>query len=85
MTKKESGKPCKNAPHCDGLVGPRSKLKECVNCRARLLTWLKRPIIDILRYATELKKRTARMDEVSDDRGIEYKPTYRASGRRIRR
>lgn len=82
---KKSGQtqPCKNAPNCDGevRVGARGRdgdaILECKNCRARLLSWLKRKPWNVLAYVTELRKRTTRMEDVRKKRDIKFEPTYR--------
>lgn len=85
MNKKDEGTrvPCKNGPECDGEVSSTARsrdgtrIEECRNCRSRTLTWLKRRPWEVLRYVTELKKRSQRMRDVMADRDIEYTPTIK--------
>jgi hypothetical protein len=46
---------------CENLLSPNSRLRTCVNCRATIHRWDKRPTGEIVNYFQQLRVRTARM------------------------
>lgn len=55
-----------NRTGCDNPVSPKSKFKDCSNCRANIRGWNKRPA-QALEYRRKLKVRSSRLEDVVAD------------------